>query len=132
MIGLCERRRVEGFTLIELMIVIAIIGILAAIAYPSYVRYVERTQFNDGRAGLMTAAQSLERCYVTNMSYVGCPIPNVSPEGFYTLSLGEDFGGEGQRYTVIAEGLRGRVATGDCNEISLTQDGRTEQGACPH
>lgn len=131
MIGSLQMRRVEGFTLIELMIVIAIIGILAAIAYPSYVRYVERTQFNDGRAGLMAAAQSLERCFVTNMSYEGCLDAGESPEGFYNISepVVTD---EGQLYTITATGDAGRVADPPCNIITLNQAGEMGQGACPH
>lgn len=50
-----------GFTLIELMIVVAIIGILSAIAYPSYKEYVARGHRADARGGLLQAAQWLER-----------------------------------------------------------------------
>jgi len=126
-----ERRQTRGFTLIELMVVIAIIGILAAIAYPSYVRYVERTQFNDGRAGLMAAAQSLERCYVTNMSYEDCLDAGQSPEGFYDISE-PVVTGAGQRYTITATGRAGRVAGPPCDEITLNQAGIMDQGDCPH
>jgi type IV pilus assembly protein PilE len=51
----------RGFTLIELVIVIAIIAILATIALPSYVGYVEKTQCEDGKALLSSAAQQMER-----------------------------------------------------------------------
>lgn len=135
--GRMDRRK--GFTLIELMIVIAIIGVLAAIAYPSYVRYVERTQFNDGRAGLLVAAQGLERCYVTNMSYrttrdgeiIDCPIPARSPEEFYRLELEVTDGGRG--YLLSAVGRAGRVLGGQCGQITLDQTGEmVVQVGCPH
>ncbi|ADV00974.1 type IV pilin protein [Alicycliphilus denitrificans] len=54
-----EKQR--GFTLIELMIVVAVVGILTAIAYPSYTEYVQRGHRADARAGLLQAQQWLER-----------------------------------------------------------------------
>jgi len=59
----------KGFTLIELMIVVAIIGIIAAIAYPSYQSYIERTRRNLAAADLLELAQWMERRYATGFDY---------------------------------------------------------------
>ncbi|MBS9404900.1 type IV pilin [Halomonas sp. TRM85114] len=79
------------------MIAVAIIGILASIAYPSYTRYVERSLRSDAHAGLNIAAGELERCYTRTYSYKkkkdgddGCSITSLSPDGSYTISYSVD------------------------------------------
>lgn len=62
-------RRNQGFTLIELMIVVAIIGIIAAIAYPNYTQYVERARRSDAQGALMGLAAAMERHRTANGTY---------------------------------------------------------------
>lgn len=64
-----NRASSQGFTLIELMITVAIIGILASIAYPSYTQYVQRANRAEARAMLLENAQFLERNYTTANRY---------------------------------------------------------------
>lgn len=63
-------RRSRGFTLIEIMITVAIVGIVAAIALPSYRSYVDRARRADARTQLMQAAQFMQRFYSANDQYV--------------------------------------------------------------
>ena len=61
----------KGFTLIELMIVVAIVGILAAIAYPSYQEFVARSKRADAQGALLSLASAMERYFTENNTYCG-------------------------------------------------------------
>ena len=120
--------KTKGFSLIELMIVVAIIGIISSVAYPSYVRYVERSQVADGISGLTQAAQSMERCYTATFTYQNCTVTAQSPEGFYGIAV-TDSGDS--TYLLTGTGQSGRVTAGDCSTLTINHRGqKTPASAC--
>ncbi|WP_153109276.1 type IV pilin protein [Propionivibrio limicola] len=82
----------RGFTLIELMIVVAIVGILASIAYPSYQEYVRRGHRADAQAYLMDVAQRQQQYFTDNRSYAGdvATLNAAAPSSitpYYTIAI---------------------------------------------
>lgn len=72
--GLRRHALARGFTLIEVMITVAIIGILAAVAYPSYRDYVIRGQLVDATTALATFQANMERHFQDNRTYGNVPV----------------------------------------------------------
>jgi len=132
-------RRSAGFTLIELMIAVAVIGILASIAYPSYQRYVTESRRTDAKAILMEVAGQLERCYTVNNNYQDCnAFPRDSENGFYIVEEPDGWDGTGPEpsdgfiatfaYRIVAE-AREPQKSRDSNCGDLTLSHRGERGA---
>jgi type IV pilus assembly protein PilE len=104
-----RHRPTAGFTLIEVMIVVVVLGILAAIAIPSYARYITRGNIVEATNTLSDYRVRMEQFYQDNRSYQNaggaCGVP--LPAGLENFSVTCALAAGGQAYTATATGTRG-------------------------
>ena len=108
---------VHGFTLAEMVIVLAILAILVALAYPAYLDQVRKARRADAESSLLSAAQLLERCFTRFNAYNADTCPDVegtSDDGFYRITVEA----EALTYTLTAE-PQGDQANDDCGEYTI-------------
>jgi type IV pilus assembly protein PilE len=127
----------KGFSLIELMIVLAIIGVLGAISYPSYDSYMKKSRRSDGKIALQRMADRQERFYLQNNTYT-TNTANVggtgTDENYYVLSIDSaDVNGFALTATAVAGGPQAGDNTtshGDCTVLQLTAAGAKTPVPC--
>ena len=91
-LNLRQIKKMRGITLMELMIVVVIVGILAAIAYPNYREFVARAKRTEAKALLLEIAANQERFYLNANRYgtvaeLGYATPLITPSGSYTVTI---------------------------------------------
>ena len=110
----------KGFTLIELMITVAIVAIIAAVALPAYNSEVRKTRRSDAMTTLSQDQTVIERCYAANFTYAvpPCTAPSAtSLQGYYTISSTIT----ATTYALTATATGPQVADTTCSTMSVNQ-----------
>jgi len=123
-------KRQTGFTLIELMIVVAVVGILAAIAYPSYLDYLRKSRRADAMNALAEIRIAQEKWRANNTSFTAnlasLGLDSSSPDGYYTVSITANSGTD---FTAQAAPAAGGPQVGDdCGTFVVNRAGPDYSG----
>ncbi|KAF1005227.1 MAG: Fimbrial protein [Luteibacter sp.] len=134
--------RILGFTLIELMIVVAVAAVLVVIAYPQYTRYTYRARRGEGQELLLRTATAQERYYATYNKYAASMTTDLkfasdtSVNGYYQVSIAAPTGGSlSTGYVLTAAPLLAQKSD-VCGNLTLdsigvkSQSGTTSNGRC--
>jgi type IV pilus assembly protein PilE len=137
------KHRMQGVTLIELMIVVVVLSIIAAIAIPSYRNYMLRSHRSEAMAGLLQIRTAQEKFFLQRNRYAtaaelstappnGLGIPATTSGGYYTLSMATD-AGPPPSFVVTATPIGGQtrdVCTSFTLDSQGTRDAVPNMAAC--
>ena len=127
--------RSAGFSLIELMVTVAVVAIIAAVALPSYRQYILRANRADATTALLRLAGNQERFYIQNNTYASEDLMDDAPpaglgidgteRGFYDLSMEAAAGGYTSGYTATATVASGgdQHDDADCDKFTVNEQG---------
>lgn len=123
--------RSYGFTIIEILIALVIIGVLSSIAVPQYGKFVRDSRRTDAHIALRSAAQRMERCRSqSNFSYVGCALASTTSEdNYYDLKV-EDRSRTDYTLTATAKTDGSQAGDKDCASMTINARGITAPAAC--
>jgi type IV pilus assembly protein PilE len=126
------RKYMRGVTLLELMIVVVLISIMAAVAYPNYRQYAARAKRTEAKAMLLEIAAAQERYYLQNSTYgtlaeLGYDDPYVSDTGTYEVTVA---GPDASNYTARATYQKADDELGKCGWFEI--DGRGDKTSDPY
>lgn len=128
-------RRHRGITLIELMVVLVVVGILAAIAYPSYREQVRRSNRTEAKVALEQTATALEKCFTRYMRYTSvagdCPASVGAIAGFTTENgnyrvtgtIPRDAALTSPNYLLTATPQAGQADDASCGNFTIDERG---------
>lgn len=124
---MANRSSVEGYSLIEILIALAIVGMLAAFAMPSYQAHIVKTHRSDGKAALVELANRMDSYFLDNLAYPATVSEvrssDFSEEGLYKLSIANRTNAS---YVVIATALNQQaIADPDCIILAMDSTGST-------
>lgn len=128
-----KKRQEKGFTLVEVVIVVAIIGILTSIVYPMYTQYMLETRRSDGWIALSVAEARQLQWYSINFNYTS-DLNNLggseSPEGFYDMSVVTDNTNGTFTLTATAKPTGLQANDTGCTVLTLNHSGIKTPGEC--
>jgi type IV pilus assembly protein PilE len=122
----------RGVTLIELIIVIVVVGVLAAIAIPSYRQYVLRTHRTEAKTALLNLAAAQEKFYLQNNTYAtddlletappaGLGLSATTENGWYTIVIAD--GANADEFSATATAAGGQASDTRCATFTIDQAG---------
>jgi len=120
---MAQHRAARGFTLVELLITLIVIGVIASVAWPAFSDSIRKSRRSEAYASLSAIQQAQERwrsnhaAYATDLTATGLNLPSTTPAGYYTLAI--DTGADAVSYSVTATATTGMSQAADTGCVRL-------------